>query len=470
MDTSMLTVNQFQEIMRRHLPSFIQKCFYSLAPSASYLSNWHIEALAYHLELVRIGKIRRLIVNMPPRSLKSIICSVAFPAYLLGHDPTKRVICVSYGSELATKHANDCRAILAADWFRRTFPATRVSRTKNTEFEVLTTRNGYRLATSIDGTLTGRGGDIIIIDDPLKPSDALSDSKRERVNDWYNNTLLSRLDDKQRGTILVVMQRLHTNDLAGTLLRASDEWTLLKFPAIAEEDATIKIGEDRCHVRRVGELLHAEREPDWLLEEQRQHMGSDIFQAQFQQEPVPPGGNLVKRVWVRPYDQLPVCTWATPIIQSWDTASKDGGQNDWSVCTTWLFHERKYYLIDVFRNRVNYPTLKAMAIEHARLHKPMKILIEDTGVGTGLIAELQSLGLPAIAVKPEGNKLARMSIQSAKFEAGQVLFPRAAPWLAVLEAELFSFPASRHDDQVDSISQALTHITGGYDATLSWVG
>jgi hypothetical protein len=103
------------------------------------------------------------------------------------------------GSDLATKHANDCRAILNADWFRRTFPATRISRTKNTESEVLTTQNGYRLATSIDGTLTGRGGDIIVIDDPLKPSDALADSKRERVNDWYNNTLLSRLDDKQRG-------------------------------------------------------------------------------------------------------------------------------------------------------------------------------------------------------------------------------------------------------------------------------
>jgi predicted phage terminase large subunit-like protein len=129
----------------------------------------------------------------------------------------------------------------------------------------------------------------------------------------------------------------------------------------------------------------------------------------------------------------------------------------------------KIALIDVVRNRLNYPALKAKAIEHARLHNPMKILIEDTGVGTGLIAELQQLGLRAIAVKPEGNKLARMSIQSAKFEARQVFFPKTASWLAALEAELFSFPGGRHDDQIDSVSQALANITGGYDSTLSWV-
>src|SRR5205807_8848116 len=159
--------------------------------------------------------------------------------------PTQRVICVSYGSDLATKHANDFRAILGSDWYKKTFPGTRVSRVKNTEAEVLTTRNGFRLATSIEGTLTGRGGDIIIIDDPLKPADALSDPKRERVNDWYNNTLLSRLDDKRHGAIVLVMQRLHMYDLTGTLLDVSDEWTVLKFPAIAEEEEKVPIGENR---------------------------------------------------------------------------------------------------------------------------------------------------------------------------------------------------------------------------------
>jgi hypothetical protein len=163
---------------------------------------------------VRRGKVKRLNVNFPPRMLKSIICSIAFPAFILGHDPTKRVIVVSYGSDLAIKLANDFRTILNASWYRRMFPGTRISRIKNTEFEVVTTRNGFRLAASIDGALTGRGGDIVIVDDPLKAMDAHSDSKRERVNNLFNSSLLTRLDNKQTGAIVLVMQRLHTDESA----------------------------------------------------------------------------------------------------------------------------------------------------------------------------------------------------------------------------------------------------------------
>ena len=223
--------------------------------------NWHIYALAHHLELVQRGKIKRLIINMPPRSLKSIVSSVAFPAFMLGDDPTKRVIAVSYGSELAIKHANDLRAVLNSQWYRKLFPETRVSRTKNTEAEVVTTKNGFRLATSIHGALTGRGGDIVIIDDPLSSIDALSDSKREHVNDWYNANFPMRLDNKQTGAIIVVMQRLDPEDLTGMLQRSSEEWTLLKIPAIAEQDETVQIGDKKHHYRRVGDVLHPEREP-----------------------------------------------------------------------------------------------------------------------------------------------------------------------------------------------------------------
>ena len=224
---------------RTDFVTFIGMCFYLLNPDKLFLPNWHIEAIAYLLEQVRFGKVKRLIINLPPRSLKSIITSVVWTAYILGHDPTKRIIVGSYGSDLAITFSNYFRQILNALRYQGLFPGTRISRVKNTEFEVATTRNGYRLATSIDGTLTGRGGDIIIIDDPLKPTDALSDSKREWVNKWFFNTLVSRLDDKQTGAIVVVMQRLHMDDLAGTLLRSSDEWTLLNLPAIAEQEETI---------------------------------------------------------------------------------------------------------------------------------------------------------------------------------------------------------------------------------------
>jgi hypothetical protein len=237
-------------IYRTDFASFCRKCFHTLVPGTSLLMNWHIYALAFALEQVRSGKIKRLVINMPPRSLKSMMTSVAFPAFVLGHDPTKRFIVASYGSDLAIKLANDCRMILNAPWYRELFPAMRISPLKNTELEVVTTRNGFRLATSIDGTLTGRGGDILIVDDPLKPIDAFSDSKRERVNHFFNHTLQSRLDDKKTGAIIVLMQRLHPDDLTGTLLRDSpDGWTVLSLPAIAEHEQEIR----RERFQRVGE-------------------------------------------------------------------------------------------------------------------------------------------------------------------------------------------------------------------------
>lgn len=460
-----------EAIVRTDFTAFIHRCFSSLSPGAHYEPNWHIEALAYRLEQVRAGQIKRLIVNMPPRSLKSVSCSVAFPAFALGHDPTKRVICVSYGADLAVKHANDCRAVMKSDWYRRAFPGTIISASKDTEGEFVTTRNGYRMTTSLDGTLTGRGGDLIIIDDPLKPIDALSQVKRERVNDWYYNTLLSRLDDKKNGAIILVMQRLHLHDLTGVLLEASDEWTVLTLKAIADDAEDIPIGDGKQHHRPAGTVLHETREPRPVLESYKAQIGSYTFAAQFQQSPVPQGGGMIKRTWPRRYSVLPLTSRPARVIFSLDTASKDGSENDWSVCTVWLIHENKYYLVDVLRGRFDYPTLKARLIAFAGVHKPRKILIEDTGVGTGLIAELKKISrYPAIAVKPERDKRTRMDIQSAKFESGQVYLPERAPWLADLEAELFSFPQSRYDDQVDSISQALAHSRSGYDTTNSWVG
>ena len=292
-------VDELHALLRTDLPSFIESCFHTLLPTVEFKTNWHIEAIAYQLEQVRRGKIKRLIINLPPRSLKSIICSVAFPAFILGHDPSARVIAVSYGSDLATKLSNDFRAILQSPRYREIFPHTVVSRTKNTDSEVTTTRNGLRIATSVGGTLTGRGGDIVIIDDPLKPQDALSDSKRQSANDWFFNTLLSRIDDKTTGAIILVMQRVHLDDLAGTLMHGSDDWTILNLPAIAEQDERIQIGEGRYHFRRVGDLLHPEREPMSVLESLRMELGSDIFAAQYQQNPAPPGGSMIKREWVK---------------------------------------------------------------------------------------------------------------------------------------------------------------------------
>ena len=228
------------------------------------------------------GITRRLIITVPPRSLKSICASVALPAFALGHDPSRRIVCVSYSEGLARKHANDCRALMRSDLYRRIFPATRISPAKDTETEVMTTARGSRLATSVGGTLTGRGGNLLIIDDPLKPQDAHSESARESLKQWYSNTLLSRLDHKTEGSIIVVMQRLHPDDLVGHLLEQSG-WTHLNLPAIAEEDTIVRLGPNRSHRRRVGDLIHPERESQVALDELKASMGSMEFAAQYQQ-------------------------------------------------------------------------------------------------------------------------------------------------------------------------------------------
>jgi len=171
---------------------------------------------------------------------------------------------------------------------------------------------------------------------------------------------------------------------------------------------------------------------------------------------------MIKRDWVRRYDQLPTPP-SRQIVQSWDIASKEGVENDWSVCTTWLIWVNQYYLVDVLRGRFDYPTLKARVVSHAKLHKSRTVLIEDAGVGTALVQDLKNASFSVVPIKPEYDKKIRMSIQSAKFESGRVFFPKQAAWLADLELELFAFPRGRHDDQVDSISQAL-----GYKPASGW--
>jgi predicted phage terminase large subunit-like protein len=452
-------------ILRTDFDSFLRRSLMTLNPGSRYLPSWHIAAIAHRLERVRRGEITRLIINMPPRHLKSLTVSVAFPAYLLGHEPWRRIFAISYSSELSSKHASDFRSIVESSWYRRPFSNMRIAR--SLEDEVVTTARGFRKATSVHGTLTGLGGDIFIIDDPQKPVDAQSDTQRNGLNQWVSNTLMSRLDSKERGIIIVVMQRVHLNDLSGYLMESGD-WEVLSLPAIAETDEIVAIGENEFHQRRAGEALHPELESLESLKELQRRIGSDVFSAQYMQSPVPPGGAMIRRKWLRYYDQLPQRTHRATIIQSWDTAAKNGAQNDWSVCTTWMLLENRYYLIDLIRDRFEYPDLKAAAISLAQLHRPRSILIEDASTGSALAQEFKSIYFygATTLVPIERDKIGRLYVNTAKFESGRVLFPRGAPFLAQLEAELLTFPQGKNDDQVDSISQALSYQLG-YDTTYS---
>ena len=195
-----------------------------------------IEVIASELEACRRGETKRLIICVPPRSLKSHCASVAFPAWLLGHNPSTQIICASYGQDLSNKLAMDCRSLMSSEWYRGLFP-TRLSGQRQAVAEFMTDAQGFRLATSVGGVLTGRGGEFLIIDDPLKPDEALSETQRNAANEWYRHTLYSRLNNKETGCIILIMQRLHEDDLVGHVLQ-QDEWKVLKFPAIAPKDET----------------------------------------------------------------------------------------------------------------------------------------------------------------------------------------------------------------------------------------
>ena len=359
---------EYDAILRSDFWFFAQRCFCQLNPQTTLATNWHLEVIAAKLTGVREGKIRRLIINVAPRNLKSLLASIAFPAWCLGRDASTHILCVSYAQELADKLARDCRSIMMRPWYQRLFP-TRLAAHRQAVGELLTTAHGYRLSTSNGGILTGRGADMILIDDPLKPEEALSDTRRHGTNDWFDNTLYSRLNDKRHGAIVIIMQRLHEDDLVGHVL-AQEEWDVVRFPAIAEDDEVHEIETiwgPQCFARRRGEALHPEREPLDTLERLRRTLGEYNFAGQYQQNPAPLGGGLVKEAWFRRYQANELPESFDRIVQSWDTANKATELSDFSVCTTWGVKGKNFYLLSVLRKRLEYPDLKRVVREQQSL-------------------------------------------------------------------------------------------------------
>jgi predicted phage terminase large subunit-like protein len=465
MSTFAFSQAEYHAFLRSYFPSFMERSFRELNPSTEFIPGQYIELLAAALESVRTGQTRRLIVNLPPRTLKSHAASVALPAWMLGHNPAIEIICASYGQELADKHARDCRTLMGSPFYRQLFPATVLSPIKNSVSEFTTTAQGLRMATSVGGVLTGRGADVLILDDILKPEDALSETRRRAANDWYFNTLLSRLNSKEFGAIIIVMQRLHLEDLVGEVTDR-ERWEILSLPALAIDDEihiyTNAFGK-HSFSRRSGEALHPERDSVKTYLAIRDTVGEYIFQSQYQQSPASREGGVVKISWIRFCDPGPAATakfWYC--VQSWDTACKIGGSNDYSVCTTWRLIEGDFYLIDVFRARLAYPDLKRAVIEQFNKHSPSKVLIEDQASGTALIQELSREGvycMEGIKTPPGSDKYTRFAAQSIKFENGRVFLPSRAPWLDAYVHEITSFPGAKHDDQVDSTTQALEFLT-----------
>ena len=392
--------------IRRHFPLFAVKAFNVVNPGQVLFPTAAFLAISQKLAEVEAGRIRRLLINVPPRSGKSLLASIAFPAFVLGRDPTRRIICASYSGELAAKLARDCRTLMLHPAYRQLFPATVIAG-KNTESEIETAHSGFRYSTSVGGTLTGRGGNFIVVDDPTKPDEAMSALARDRVWEWYTGTLGSRLDNKAEDAIIVVMQRLHVDDLSGRLLE-QEGWEHLSIPAIATDEALLNIGNGRTWERKTGDVLDPDREPLEVLERVRAELGSATFEAQYQQQPVPEQGGLLKWSWFKTYDAPPRREPYDSLLISWDTALKDREVNDYSVGIVGLVKPNNLvFILDVIRSRMDFPALMRCVQEQSQRYRPAFTLIEDTGSGTVLLQSLHP-SIPKIAMRPINDKVVRL--------------------------------------------------------------
>ncbi|WP_253300202.1 phage terminase large subunit [Wolbachia endosymbiont of Chironomus riparius] len=432
---------------------FIELCFQTVVPGYEYHHYQYIKVIANILEAAGMSEIRRIIFNMPPRSMKSICISVAWPAWILGNLPTARIIVASYSRLLSEKHSLDTRCVMQSDWYQELFPQVKLSKDQNTKYKFQTVQRGFRIATSIGGTLTGEGGDFIIVDDPLNPVQALSETFRKRAINWFDQTLVTRLNDRKKGVIVLVMHRLHQEDLTGHLLsKPKNIWHHICLPMIAEKEQKIALDEGNTYSRKEGQLLYPLDKEE--VETIKIELGSYAFAAQYQQNPISLSSGIIRQEWLKRYKNLPDNLFY--VTQSWDTAISTNNSSDFSVCTTWAKIDNKFYLIDVYRAKLEYPKLKEQVLSLAQRWNPHAILIEAKASGQQLLQELKlNSDLPIISIIPKGDKLSRFHQIVSLIESGRIFVPQNAIWLSDFEYEMLMFPETHYDDQIDSTVQYL---------------
>jgi predicted phage terminase large subunit-like protein len=478
-----LTQREEDAQLRLDFAAFAQRCFRELNPLVALAMNWHFEVIAAKLAAVRAGEIRRLIVNVPPRYLKSLLGSVAFPAWCLGRQPGTQIVCASYAQDLADKLVRDCRHIIMSDWFQRAF-STRLSAQRQAVSEFETTQRGCRLATSVGGVLTRRGADLIIIDDPLKPEEALSQAHRRAANEWFDHTLYSRLNDKQKGAIILIMHRLHESLPSG--LTRGMIWSATCWPrrtgrscASRQSPRRTRPGRSRrCGGRGIlpgaGARHCTPSATRRKCSNRSAARSANIISPANTSRPPRhweavsssgPGSGITCLVNC-PRASTASCRAGTPPTRRPSSAptlpSPACGGGNGRGCTSWGIKGKDLYLIDVLRRRMEYPELKRAVREQYDRFRPNVVLIEDKASGTQLIQELIREGLYAVTrYRPQSDKVMRMHAQTAMLENGFVRVPERAPWLAQYLEELTVFPNGRHDDQVDSTAQLLDWFKDG---------
>lgn len=450
-DSHKLTV---AALMRGYLIFFLPWAFSKLHRGERPLRMfWYLWAMCQAFQKAGTGQTRRLVINVPPRNLKSVT-SVAFTAWMLGRSPALKIMLVTYGAKLSSEHIENCRTLMSHPFYRALFPGTRLLAGGKGELIIRTEAGGGCRSVTVGGATTGFGADLILIDDAMKAEDISSEARREELERFYRGTLVTRLNNKRRGIIISIQQRLGEDDLPARLIDAGAEHLCL--PAYGDHEEVFDLGFGRQYRRPPGEALRPDDEPMDVLEQYRREMGPREFASQYLQEPTAAEGNLLRWEWFGTYQERPARHTFSKVVQSWDTGSSDAPTADFSVCTTWGFdhHNHKWLLLDVFRAQLGYPALKEAIIAKSKRWQADRVLIEDAGSGKSLWQDFVASGhLRPLTIQPLGSKEERFIACFAEIEAGHILLPADAPWLDAFRRELKAFPTSRNDDQVDSVSQ-----------------
>lgn len=470
-----------QEFARRSLREFVRQAWHVVEPANVYVPGWHLDAITEHLEAVTRGQIRNLLINLPPRHMKSLAVAVFWPCWEWIDHPERRWLFASYAATLSIRDSLKCRRLIESAWYQSNWgDRFRLTSDQNTKGRFENDKSGYRLATSVSGSATGEGGDRIVVDDPHNVNEGESDTVRHSVLDWWDMVMSTRLNDPKTGVRVVIMQRVHGDDLSGHVL-AQGGYDHLCLPAEYEEGHSIITSIGWSDPRIVeGELLWPERFGQAEIEALKQSMGSYAVAGQLQQRPAPAEGGIFKRHWWRYWKprgiSLPAVAVRYPsgeiqhvqavdlpaqfeaLGQTWDMAFKDLASSDFVVGQVWGKKSADRYLLDQTKERLDFPgTLRAVRSLTERWPAAALKLVEDKANGSAVIATLKHEISGLVPVNPEGGKEARASAISPQVESGNVFLPHPAlkHWVPGFIEECAAFPNAKNDDQVDGMTQIL---------------
>jgi len=477
----MLSNEELIALLRSDQVAFTQQCFHTVDPAHDYSHNWHIECLIEYLQAMERGEIRRLIVNMPPRCLKSIAVSVAWPAWLLGQNPSAQIITGSYGYDLSIKHSVDTRLIVESEWYKNCFPETILASDQNEKRKFQTTKRGHRKATSVGGSVTGEGGDFLIGDDLNKPDEAISETIRATTNAWLDQTFLTRENDPKTSRALIVMQRVHENDVAGHLMEKGN-WEQLILPAYFEKRTIIEVNKKKW-ICEQDTYLHEERLGEDELDQKLTELGMQGFVGQYLQRPSAQGGGEFKRHDIKYYNNLSrkFTAKGMNVYILYDPANTKKSQKNsdpdyTAMVVVGLAKDNNYYILDLLRDRLN-PTERIEALFDLHMKwftksgKSPVVAVEQYGMMTDAFTIEEQMTeknyrFSMTEVKGNVKKEDRIRKLIHYFENHRVYLPKSIMYDSVdgatnnlvenfVKDELLVFPVGKHDDMIDAFSRIL---------------